>query len=101
MKPEKNEPPRLKSISSADSFNDVTFFCYADGEASFTAHGFESVLLLLSLYWVLNISFPPDSKLHFALLTFLVLKGAAIKYTKKDILKLVCFSKALDECGLN
>lgn len=91
----------MKSVSSSESFNDTQFLCYADGEAIFTAKGFESILLLLSVYWVLNIAFPPDSKLQFSFLSFAVLRNVAVKYISKDVLKLVSFTKAMEKYGLH
>ncbi|XP_043473838.1 uncharacterized protein LOC122509756 [Leptopilina heterotoma] len=97
--PSPSDPPRLFGISRAPSYNDLYLMSYVDGVCAFTEKSFEATLLLLAIYWNLNITFPEDMKFQLTLLSVAVLREAAAK-TLKHIIKMPSFSKVLNQVQL-
>lgn len=97
--PSPNDPPYLLAIGN-DSYNNKTLMCYTDGICAFSANGFDAVLLLISLYWVFNISFPSCSKLQFSLLAIAIMRETGVNKGLVDILKMGVFTKTLTRIGL-
>lgn len=92
--PVQNEPPRLLAIARSLLFDDLSLMAYADVQCAFTEKGFEAALLLLSIYWVLNINFPKTAKFQFSFLAVADLKGA-VTASLENILKLPSFLKVI------
>lgn len=97
--PDAKDAPILISISDKP-LNNLNTMCYVDGNPIFGAHGMRALLLLLAVYWIFQIQFPPDTKQQLAFIAVAVLRDVAFKEVDKNILNKITLTNALRDCNL-